>query len=107
MRALRVNDLVKKTNFNAEITEVEGKIPNITGLAASSALTPVENKIPDVNNSVKKADYDTKISDIEKKITDHDHDKYITTPEFNIMAENVFNCKISTSKCNNKNRLWC
>ena len=43
-----ISDLVKKTNFNAKITEAEGKIPNITGLATSSALTAVENKIPDV-----------------------------------------------------------
>ena len=37
----------------------------------------------------KKTDYDTKVSEIEKKITDHKHDKYITTPEFNkLIAEN-------------------
>ena len=72
--------MVKKTDFNSKINEVESKIPSITGLATSSALTTVENKIPDVNNLVKKTDYVTKISDIEKKITDHDHDKYITTP---------------------------
>ena len=31
-----------------------------------------------------KADYDKEISEIENKITtDHDHDKYITTQEFN------------------------
>ena len=34
-----VSDLVKKIDFNAKITEVEGKIPNITGLTTSSALT--------------------------------------------------------------------
>ena len=85
--------MVKKTIFNAKITEVEGNIPNITGLATSSALTAVENKIPDVNNLVKKADYETKISDIGKKINDHDHDKYIT-PEFNTMAANVFNARL-------------
>ena len=49
-----VSDLVKKTDFNAKITEVEGKIPNITGLATSSALTAVENKIPNVSSLVKK-----------------------------------------------------
>ena len=32
----------------------------------------------------KKTGYNTKISKIENKInTNHDHDKYITTPEFN------------------------
>ena len=49
-----VSDLVKKTTFNAKITEVEDKIPNITGLATSSALTAVENKIPDFSSLVKK-----------------------------------------------------
>ena len=87
--------MVKKTNFNAKITEVEGKTPNITGLATSSALTAVKNKIPNVNNLVKKTDYDAKILDIEKKITDHDHDKYITTPEFNTMAANIFNARLA------------
>ena len=31
----------------------------------------------------KKTNYNTKINEIEKKITDHDHEKYITTQEFN------------------------
>ena len=31
----------------------------------------------------KKFDYNTKIDEIEKKIIDHDHEKYITTQEFN------------------------
>ena len=30
-----------------------------------------------------KADYNTKINEIEKKLTDDNHEKYITTPEFN------------------------
>ena len=35
----------KKTDLNAKITEIEGKLPCITGLTNSSALTAVENKI--------------------------------------------------------------
>ena len=36
-----------------------------------------------------KTDYNTEISEIEKKVTDHSHDKYITTTEFNqLTAEN-------------------
>ena len=60
---------------------VKGKIPNITNLATTTALTALENKIPNVGNLVKNIDYSTKMNEIEKKITDHDHDKYITTPE--------------------------
>ena len=40
-------------------------------------------KIPDLNSLVQKIDHDTKISEIDKKVSDQDHDKYSTTPEFN------------------------
>ena len=83
--------MVKKPDFNAKVTEIEGKIPSISGLATSSALTAVENKTPDVSSLVKKTYYNTKISEIENKVNDHNHDKYITAPEFNTMAfKNVF-----------------
>ena len=75
------NGLVKKTDWNAKVSEIEGKIPRISGLATTSALTAVENIIPDVKNLVKKTDYNAKISDIEQKVTEHY--KYITTSEFN------------------------
>ena len=58
---------------------MESKIPSITGLATNSALNAVENKIPDVSGLVTKTDYNTKINEFEKKITEHDHEKYITT----------------------------
>ena len=35
---------------------------------------------------VKKTDYNTKVNEIEKKITDHSHDKYINSPEFNTLT---------------------
>ena len=49
-------------------------------------MTAVENKLLDVSNLVKKTDYNTKNNEIEKKVLDHDHDKYITTSEFNKLA---------------------
>ena len=73
----------------------EGKIPTITALATNSELTAVENTIHDVSSLVKKTDYNTKISDIQKKITDHDHEKYITTPEFNTMTASTFNARLT------------
>ena len=54
-------------------------------------MTTVENKIPNASNLVKKIDCNTKISEIEKKVSDHNHDKYITTPEFNKLTKE--NCK--------------
>ena len=35
-----------------------------------------------------------KITEIEQKHTDHDHDKYITAPEFNTLAA-VFNARLA------------
>ena len=40
-------------------------------------------------------DYDTKISDIEKKIADRNHDKYITTEEFNKLTTENFNARLA------------
>ena len=48
------NDVVKKTDYNAKIAEIENKIPDISNLATKTALTTVENKISNVNNLVKK-----------------------------------------------------
>ena len=73
---------------------MEGKILDVSSLAAKTALTTVENKIPDVRSLVKETDYNTKITEIEKKLTDHNHDKYITTPEFNTLAADVFNARL-------------
>ena len=46
------SNLVKKTDYNTKITEIEGKAPDISNcnLATKTALTAVENKIPDVTN---------------------------------------------------------
>ena len=46
--------LLKKTNCKTKITEIEGKIPIISSLAANVALTAVENKIPNISSLVKK-----------------------------------------------------
>ena len=81
-----MTDSVKKR----KLTGLENKIPDFSSLATKTALTAVENKIPSVSSLVKKTDYDTKISELEKKLTDHNHDKYITTPEFNTLAASVF-----------------
>ena len=81
--------------LKTKITEIENKIPNITGLGTNSALPPVENKIPNVSGLVTKTDYNTKVSDIGKKITDHNHDKYITTTEFNKLTTENFKAKLA------------
>ena len=91
-RIPNASKLVKKTDYNAKICEIENKIPSIGGLATNSAPTAVENKIPVTNlvKKTKKTGYDPKILYIEKKVTDHDHDKYITTSEFNKLTAEHF-----------------
>ena len=74
-----MTDLVKK----AKLTELEKRIPNISNLETNAALATVENKISDVSNLVKKTDHNTKVTEIENKLNNHNHDKYITTQEFN------------------------
>ena len=64
-------------------------------MVTNSASTAIENKIPDVSSLVKKTDYNTKISEIENKVNNHNHDKYITTSEFNTMAADVFKARLA------------
>ena len=87
--------LVKKTDYNTKITKREGKIPDISNLATKTALTTVENKIPSVSSLVKKADYNNKVTEIENKLNNHNHHKYIDTSEFNKLAVDVFNARIT------------
>ena len=84
------SNLAKKT----KLTEIGNKIPDVSSLATKTAFTTVENKIPNVSNLVKKTDYNTNITEIEKKLTDHNHGKYITTPELNTLAADVFNARL-------------
>ena len=86
-----VSNLVKK----AKLTESENKIPDVSSLATKTALAAIENKLPTVNSLVKKTGYNTKISELEKKLTDHNHDKYITTPELNTLAADLFNARLA------------
>ena len=74
-------EIVKKLDHNVKITEIKSKIPSISGLATSSPLTAVENKIPLVSNLFKKT-ITQKLNEIEKKVIDNDHNKYFTTSEF-------------------------
>ena len=90
-----ISNLATKTNLNTKINEVKNEIPSITGLATTSALTVVENKIPDTSNLVKITDYNTKIAETENKLTDHNHDKYLDTSNFNTLATNFFNARIA------------
>ena len=92
-----------------QITTPKGKIPDVSSLATKATLSALENKIPN-SDLVKKTNYDTKITETEKKPTDHDHAKYITTPEFNTMAANIFNARLAlanlVTKTDFDNSIW-
>ena len=89
-----ITNLATNTTLNDKINEIEKEITSITNLAPTTAfnakISEVKNKIPNVSNLVKKTDHNTKISEIGNKITtDHVHDEYIITEEFNkLTAEN-------------------
>ena len=61
-----ISGLVKKTDYNTKITEIEGKIPDISNLATKAALTSVENKIHNVSGLATK----TELTVVENKIPD-------------------------------------
>ena len=67
-------------------------------MVTTSALTAIESKIPSVSNLAKKTDYETKISELEKKLTNHNHDKYITTPEFNKLTAENFSARLAQAQ---------
>ena len=95
MKSLILVVLLKTTDYDSKIINIDGKIPDISNLATKTALTTVENKVPNVSSLVKKTDYNTKVTEIESKLNNHNHDKYITTPDFNTLAADVFNARLA------------
>ena len=59
-----ISNLATESNLNIKINAVKNEIPSITGIATTSALTAVENKIPSISNLVKKAYHDTEVVEI-------------------------------------------
>ena len=106
-------DFVLKTKYQTDKTELEKKIydlsdfvkkknslnqkknRDVSSLATKTALTAVENKISSVSSLVKNTEYDTKISELEKNLTDHIHEKYITTSQLNNLVASVFNVRLA------------
>ena len=76
VNAFDTRGLVKKTDYDAKINEINGEILSITGLAATS-LNAVKNEIRNISDLVKKTDYDAETSDIESKcFAISDYNKY-------------------------------
>ena len=82
-----ITSLGTKTTFNRVIL-------SITNIATTTALTAVENELPDIGNLVKKLTVTQNLLKLKKIITDHNHDKYITIPEFNKLTAENFAAKL-------------
>ena len=88
-------NLLKSQIIMLKLVKQNSKIPSISCLVTTSALTAVANKIPSISNLIKKTNYDIKISELEKELTDHNHDKYITTKEFNKLTAEKFAARLT------------
>ena len=62
------SDLVWKTEYIAKFIELESKIPDHGSLATKTALTRVENKIPNISNLVKKQIMTQKVLKFKRKL---------------------------------------
>ena len=51
--------------------------------------------MPNVSNLIKRKDCETKIAEIEKKVTNQNHDRYITTSEFNKLTTEDFAARLA------------
>ena len=119
-----ISGFVLKTKYDTDKSDLEKKIFDTSELvkkqvivlkllkqkvkylvsATTSVLTAVENKIPNISGLAKKTDYNTKISEIEKKLTDHNHDKYITNPQFNKLSAEVFDARLAQADFDDKSQ---
>ena len=64
------------------LTTVENKIPDVSGLATASPLTAVENKIPDATNLVTNTDFDAKPKNISDRVTKNKSKDLLLDNEF-------------------------
>ena len=64
-------------------------LSKLSDVVKSDVKKTVNDKLAAKVNSIDTRDYDTKITETENKLTVHNHDKYITTPEFNTLAADV------------------
>ena len=96
VNAIDTSVLFKKRQSNKKISEIEGKITSITGLASTATLTAVENNIPNVTDLVKrkKTDYEENMKDIEGK--------YFTTSDYYKFSNDILDVKIKNKELVNK-----
>ena len=100
VNSVETSEFVLKTKYDTHESDLEKRIPDTSGLVKildyNANVTEMENKIASIcglvkKNSVKKQIITQKLLKSKKKqFADHDHYKYIATPEFDNLAERVF-----------------
>ena len=122
--------LIKNTDCNTKVAEIENKIPSATGLVTTTRLdtksidkenkipdiitlatkaalniksTVIESKIHDITNLAITAVLHTKATEIESKIPDNTG--FITKPKFNRLAKTSLDPRMKYRACN-KDYAW-
>ena len=91
---------VKKSDYNAEITELENKILSISGLVTTSTLATVEAKSPSVSKLLRKQIMIQKLVKLQRNFL-------ILSMKNVLLLQNLTAENFIASKFNNKNRFWC
>ena len=96
-----VKKCFKKDAHNAKITDIEGKISDITNLATNTTLNikinGVKNEIPGISNLFNT----TAPTAGENKV--HDHNNYITTSQFNKLTAKHFAARLAQANLVSEN----
>ena len=87
------NDVVKKYVYNAKTKDIKDKVPDITNLSINISLNAkingVKNKIPNITNLATT----TALTNVENKMPDLS--KYVTTPQFNKLTAENFTARLA------------
>ena len=81
-------DIGKKETTPVDLSKASNLVKNeiVKGTEYNKLVEKVNNiNTNDTSNLVKESGYNTKICEVKNKINDHDHAKYITTQEFNLL----------------------
>ena len=84
------------------LTVVENKIPDISNFVTKTVLTNLSNTVPDINTLIKKSDYGTKIAEIESKYVSNTGSGS-KLAQANVITKRNFDAKITEIENNIKN----
>ena len=87
--------------YNAKIKNIEDKIPDITYLATNTTINAKINEVKNEIRSIYNLATITTLTAVENKIPDHN--KYITTYEFNKLTAQNFAARLAQANLPGKN----